>query len=510
MRAWKDDVVGKLRDGIAGQMKRFKVDVAAGQGELLGGGRVRVTPAGGGAPEEHQAKAILVATGSVPALPPIPGARDNPRVLDSTGLLEIEAVPQRLCVIGGGVIGVEFASLFAALGCKVTVVEMLDEESCRSWTASRRCSCARAARRDLQAGLPRAAHRGRHDALHEPQGRGGERRGRPGADGRRPPPRHLGLGRRSGGARRSSSRGVAVDERMRTNVPRPLGRGPTSPAAAAGALGIPHGRRGGGGHPGQPRTAAARAPCACATDAVPWAVYSLPEAAGVGLTEAGGRRTRASIHKASLRDAASGRFVAENAIAALGSVKLIALRDRRPHPWPATCRRRLRLRVHSGAARALIEQELRARDLRELILPHPRVCELIRDAAGSCPEPLPAHSAAGRPAPAGSLHQTTPLPQGNSHAQQIQHIDPAPPARRGPQSSAKSPSTSTRATSRRSSPPTAATGCAASVRHGDDPRVRAACSTASDAGELGRCRVQPQGPAHLSTGQEGLVRSGIA
>ena len=75
--------------------------------------------------KRYEAANILVATGSVPAAPPIPGLRDNPGVLDSTGILELETVPESLVVIGGGVIGLEFASFFATVGAKVTVVEML-------------------------------------------------------------------------------------------------------------------------------------------------------------------------------------------------------------------------------------------------------------------------------------------------------------------------------------------------------------------------------------------------
>ena len=66
----------------------------------------------------------MIATGSRPAAPPIPGI-DHPRCIDSTGALELDAVPQRLAVLGGGVIGVEFASIYAQFGSAVTVVEML-------------------------------------------------------------------------------------------------------------------------------------------------------------------------------------------------------------------------------------------------------------------------------------------------------------------------------------------------------------------------------------------------
>ncbi|MDR0399344.1 MAG: FAD-dependent oxidoreductase, partial [Treponema sp.] len=122
MMAWKEKVVENLRAGVAFQMKRCKVELINGEGVLESSPRgVRV----GGT--FHEARAVLVAAGSVAAMPPIPGAKDNPKVLDSTGLLSVKEVPGKLCVIGGGVIGIEFASLFGSLGSRVEVVEMLDE-----------------------------------------------------------------------------------------------------------------------------------------------------------------------------------------------------------------------------------------------------------------------------------------------------------------------------------------------------------------------------------------------
>ncbi|MCL2472589.1 MAG: FAD-dependent oxidoreductase, partial [Treponema sp.] len=129
---WKSDVVTKLRDGIKSQMNRFGVELISGRGEILAAAsgdkpaKVKIYSSDG-ATGEYEGKTILVSAGSVPVLPPIPGAKGNPLVVDSTGLLNIETVPKRLAVIGGGVIGVEFAGLFSALGSDVTVIEMMDE-----------------------------------------------------------------------------------------------------------------------------------------------------------------------------------------------------------------------------------------------------------------------------------------------------------------------------------------------------------------------------------------------
>ena len=108
---WKTEVTGKLRSGIEGQMKRFGVEVLNARGEILeapSGGKpakVRsIAPASAsqdGAVNEHEGKTILVCAGSAPVMPPIPGAKDNQLVVDSSGLLSIEAVPKRLAIIGG-------------------------------------------------------------------------------------------------------------------------------------------------------------------------------------------------------------------------------------------------------------------------------------------------------------------------------------------------------------------------------------------------------------------------
>ena len=121
MQAWKTKTVDTLVGGVGAMLKRLKCDVVKGHATLVGPGKVEVDG------ELHTAEHVIIATGSEPVMPPFPGTQDNPKVIDSTGMLAVDEVPQRLAVIGGGVIGVEFASLFAALGTQVTVIEMMDE-----------------------------------------------------------------------------------------------------------------------------------------------------------------------------------------------------------------------------------------------------------------------------------------------------------------------------------------------------------------------------------------------
>jgi len=121
---WKRDVVLRLRKGIADTARRKKVDLIRGFGTVCGEGRVLVR----GEAEERTLTAgrILIATGSRPAMPPVEGA-DLPGVVTSDELLENEEKISSLVIIGGGVIGVEFAALYEALGTKVTVIEAMPQ-----------------------------------------------------------------------------------------------------------------------------------------------------------------------------------------------------------------------------------------------------------------------------------------------------------------------------------------------------------------------------------------------
>ncbi len=119
----KEEVLNTLRSGIAMQMKQKKVTVIEGTGRLVDGHTVEaVRP--DGSKITLDTEFVLIATGSRASLPPIPGA-DLPGVMTSDGLLESRTVPEHLLIIGGGVIGMEFASVYSSLGVPVTVLEAL-------------------------------------------------------------------------------------------------------------------------------------------------------------------------------------------------------------------------------------------------------------------------------------------------------------------------------------------------------------------------------------------------
>jgi dihydrolipoamide dehydrogenase len=123
LREWKDGVVEKSIRGLAGLAKSRKVQVVQGVGKFTSTHMIEVKTAGGVKKVSFD-HAIIAAGSSVARIPGFP--YDDPRLMDSTGALKLEDVPKRLLVIGGGIIGLEMATVYDAIGSKVTVVELLD------------------------------------------------------------------------------------------------------------------------------------------------------------------------------------------------------------------------------------------------------------------------------------------------------------------------------------------------------------------------------------------------
>ncbi len=123
LRAWKSGVLGKLTKGLAGLAKQRKVQVVQGRAQFASSHTLRVeTPQG--AKTVSFDHCIIAAGSSVAKIPGFP--YDDKRIFDSTGALELPEIPKRLLVIGGGIIGLEMATVYDALGSKITVVELMD------------------------------------------------------------------------------------------------------------------------------------------------------------------------------------------------------------------------------------------------------------------------------------------------------------------------------------------------------------------------------------------------
>jgi dihydrolipoamide dehydrogenase len=123
LRGWKEKVVGKMTGGLAGMAKARKVNVVQGVGQFLGPNHIEVTAGDGTRKVITFKQAIIAAGSSVVKLPFVP---EDPRIVDSTGALELRAIPKKMLVIGGGIIGLEMATVYSTLGARIDVVEMMD------------------------------------------------------------------------------------------------------------------------------------------------------------------------------------------------------------------------------------------------------------------------------------------------------------------------------------------------------------------------------------------------
>ncbi len=122
LRGWKEKVVGKLTGGLAGMAKARKVTVLQGTGAFAGANHLAVETKDGR--KVVAFKSAIIAAGSQAAK--IPTLPDDPRIVDSTGALELRSKPKRMLVIGGGIIGLEMGTVYSTLGARLDVVEMMD------------------------------------------------------------------------------------------------------------------------------------------------------------------------------------------------------------------------------------------------------------------------------------------------------------------------------------------------------------------------------------------------
>ncbi len=362
--AWKRETIAGLRKGIAFLMKQHEVEVVFGNAEFSSG-----KPGTEGFPvvvdgREYRGDEIILATGSKPFVPPIPGF-DLPHVLTSREILAIDELPNKLVIIGGGVIGVEFASFFSSVGVEVHVVEMMDE-ICPMMDRS----LAAILRKEMKAVK---FHLGARVESIGPSSvtfdRNGEKTSLE-ADtvlmsvGRRPNVEGLeNLGIDIDGT------GIRVDEKMRTNIP---GIWAVGDVTGKSLLAHSASRMG-------------EVAVANMTDredimrynAVPWAVYTIPEAAGCGLTETEAREHGYNIKTAAMPMRTNGRFLAEYGKRGGGQCKVVADADTDlilgVHMVGGLCSEMI------GAAATFIEAELRIREIKEIIFPHPSVSEIIKD-----------------------------------------------------------------------------------------------------------------------------------
>src|SRR5512133_2651521 len=286
---WKAGVVKQMTSGVASLFKANGVERVKGSGTFKDANTIAVE---GG--EDVAFKSAIVATGSFPIRPPIDGL-DSERCVDSTGLLAQTEVPKRLVVLGGGIIGCEFASIFHRFGAEVTVIEMLDSLIPQEDADAAKELAKQFGRRGITLNLGKQCTKVEEsgDALTVHFGEGET----VDADlmlvsvGRAPLVENLGL--ESIGVELDKRKGIAADEHRRTTVPHIYAVGD-----CAGYWQLAHTAF---------REGEVAAENACGHDAivdnraVPRPIYTDPEIAGVGLTEAEARETYGD-------DVAVGRF----------------------------------------------------------------------------------------------------------------------------------------------------------------------------------------------------------
>jgi len=120
---WKDSIVKQLTRGLSGLARQRKIEVVQGNGQFSSANTLDVATETGNT-RIHFKQAIIAAGSQPVAIPAFPN--DDPRLMDSTAALQLDGIPQRLLVVGGGIIGLEMACVYAALGSRITVVELLD------------------------------------------------------------------------------------------------------------------------------------------------------------------------------------------------------------------------------------------------------------------------------------------------------------------------------------------------------------------------------------------------
>lgn len=124
LRDWKESVIGKLTKGLKALAKQRKVDVVHGTGKFVSPHSIQVDTANGVKTISFE-HCIVAAGSNVTRIPGFP--YDDPRLIDSTGALALQDIPSRMLIIGGGIIGLEMATVYAALGSKISVVEWMDQ-----------------------------------------------------------------------------------------------------------------------------------------------------------------------------------------------------------------------------------------------------------------------------------------------------------------------------------------------------------------------------------------------
>ena len=365
----KNKVVKTLVAGVKGQLKKNNVTIVEGLGEISGrsndGYEVKVGN------ESYIGRRLLIATGSMPVIPPILGVKEGIEkgyVLTNREILDLKEVPKNLVIVGGGVIGLEMASYFNSAGSKVTIVEMLDHIAGNNDKEISTLLMKNYEKKGIIFKLSSKVTEVKEGTVaYEFNGESNSVE----ADkilmsiGRRPVTQNLGLEKIGVETERGS---IKTDNKGQTNVPGVYAAGDVN------------------GHSMLAHTAYREAEVCINNiigkkdimryNAIPYVIYTNPEVAGVGETGESAKQKGMDVEVANVSLRYSGRYLAENE-GGDGICKILVEKN---------SRRLVGVHMISNysseiiyGAAVMIEMEMRVEDIKEIVFPHPTVSEIIRE-----------------------------------------------------------------------------------------------------------------------------------
>ncbi|HLG73104.1 MAG TPA: dihydrolipoyl dehydrogenase [Chloroflexota bacterium] len=360
-------VVKRLVSGVGTLFKSNGIESLMGFASFDDDGSLAVKRNDGGE-EQVKARNIIVATGSSPSRPPLPGM-DLPGVVDSTGALQLDHVPERLTIVGGGVIGVEFGCMFANLGSQVTIVEMLpsiipmeDQDIVKALDADLKKLGI-----TIHTGTPLKEIRAKDGAqVCVVEGQEIEGEVTLVATGRSPNTRDLGLDKLGVELNRGF---IAVDDDMRSSVPNVFAVGDVNGRSLLAHAGFAQGVRAAEVIAGQKPVQDVKL--------VPRCIYTIPEIAAVGMTEKEARESHANVKVGKFPFSANGK--AQCVGEPTGFVKIVA---------DGEYGEILGVHIYGHEASSLIMEgtlamrlEAAVEDVYTTIHPHPTLTESMGEAA---------------------------------------------------------------------------------------------------------------------------------
>jgi len=366
--ARKNKVVKKLVAGVGSKMKAHKVQVVKGEAYIKGRSAEGIEITAGS--ESFKAANLLICTGSEALVPPIPGVKEaGDIVLTNREILQLTEQPYSLVIIGGGVIGMEFASFYNSIGTEVTVIEMLPEIlgglDSEISAMLRDIYAKKGVKFNLSCKVVEV--KGNEVVYETPAGDKLSAKGNKIliSVGRRAITAGLGLENLGVEIVRGA---VKVDEKMRTNVPNVFAAGDVTGFSMLAHTASREGEVVVNNLTGRPDT--------MRYNAIPGVVYTNPEVAGVGMTEETANKEGVAYRIAKLPMAYAGRFVAENE-GGTGLCKVLVGAKYGEvlgvHLLGNPCSEMI-----YGACLA-IEQEMTLKEMEEVVFPHPTVSEIFKE-----------------------------------------------------------------------------------------------------------------------------------